>query len=83
VDAQRRGRVLLAEQIDAVEALIAQRCSTARASAAAGFADDWDWAAWGRTTYVFESLLSFLQRLASDPEARDYFSGKLRRAGKK
>lgn len=74
--AQARGKPLIKEQIDVLDRLLAQRCASARANATAY---GWDWDAWGRTTYVLESVLTFLERLDSDPVARDYLIRRFRR----
>jgi len=77
--ARKHGKPLLKEQIDVLDGLIAQRCSSARANATVYGPQAWDWEVWGRTTYVLEAVLSFLQRLDADPAAKDYLAKRFRR----
>src|SRR5580765_4258914 len=77
--AQKHGKPLLKEQIEALDGLIAQRCSSARAHATVYGPEAWDWEAWGRTTHVLETVLYFLQRIDSDPEAKGYLVKRFRR----
>jgi hypothetical protein len=77
--AQRHGKAQLHQMVEVIDGVVAQRCSSARASVAAGQGSAWDWVVWGRTTYVLEAALAFLKRLDDDPEAKDYLVKRFRR----
>jgi hypothetical protein len=74
-----KGKAMLGEQIEVLDGEIVARCSYARVWAGDYGAAGFGWEEWGRKTYVLESLLSFLQRLDADPEARDYLAKRFRR----
>jgi hypothetical protein len=77
--AQKQGKVMLPEMIAALDDYVSQRCDSARASCAAGYAADWDWNIWGRRTCVLEAAVAFLQRISDDPEAREYLLKRFRK----
>ena len=77
--AQRQGKVLLSEMIAHLDEMIAARCESASAGIATHGVQNWDMEYWGHRTWVLESLLSFLQRIDSDEEARDYLVRRFRR----
>jgi hypothetical protein len=78
--AQKHGAAKLPEMIEVLDGVIAQRCASARANVnVPGHESAWDWAVWGRTTYVLETALAFLKRLDGDPEAKDYLVKRFRR----
>lgn len=78
VMAKLAGKPMLAEQIQVLDDLIAQRYASMRAAATAYPAESFDLAAWGRAIYVLEALEAFLQLIDSNPEAKDYLVKRLR-----
>ena len=79
LNASLLGKPLMAEQIQILDDLIAQRYSSARANATTYGPAAWDWDTWGRKTFVLESVEAFLKLLDADPEARDSLTKKFRR----
>lgn len=77
--AQGGGKPQIKEMIQVIDEDIAIRCSSARVWMREHGEVGFDWDTWGRKTYVWEAVLSFLQRIDSDPEARDYLVKRFRR----
>jgi hypothetical protein len=77
--AQRQGKVLLAEMIAHLDEVVSDRCAGLRAWTKMWTTEGFDLETWGRRTHVLESALSFLQRIDSDEEARDYLARRFRR----
>lgn len=77
--AQRLGKVMLPEMMAHLDEIVSGRCGSMRAWIKEHGADNVDLETWGRRTHVLDALFSFLERIDSDEEARDYLVRRFRR----